>query len=213
MHSVRPATVRRAAGLLALAVGISYLLVEGFTAAHVPAYSYLENVVSDLGRPTSPLSWWMNAAFRVQGMAFVVTAAALVATSRPARGALTFTVFACLYGAGSVIVGLIPSGGSQQAQLLHVAGATAAIVGGNLALLAAGAVGLPDRSRTSRTLGYGLGTLGLIAACALIGTDLPRGLSERVAIYTIIAWQLAASVGLLLNRGPTDDRRARGRAR
>lgn len=213
VRTFRPTTVRRVAGVLAVAAGISYLLVEAIAAARVPAYSYLGNVVSDLGRPTSPLSWWMNAAFRVQGMAFVVTAAALVATARPARGALTFTVFACLYGAGSVVVGLVPSGGSQPAQLLHVAGATAAIVGGNLALLTAAIIGLPDRSRVFRVLGCGLGALGLIAACALIGTDLPWGLSERVAIYTIITWQVAVGVRLLLSRGPTDDRRADERAR
>src|SRR5690349_487194 len=157
----RPTTARRAAGILALAAGISYLTVEAMAASRVPAYSYLNDVVSDLGRPTSPLSWWMNAAFRVQGMAFVITAAIVVATSRPKHGALAFTAFACLYGAGSVLVGLVPSGAGGTAQLLHVAGASAAIVGGNLALVAAGRIGLPDPSTAARALGYALGGLGL----------------------------------------------------
>lgn len=213
VRTPRPTTVRRTSGVLALAAGISYLTVEAIAAARVPAYSYVGDVISDLGRPTSPLSWWMNAAFRVQGMAFVVTAAVLVATARPARGGLMFTVFASLYGAGSVVVGLVPSGGSHTAQLLHVAGASAAIVGGNLALLAGGAAGLPGRSAAARTLGYILGVLGLAAAAALIGTDMPQGASERVAICTIIAWQLVVGVGLLLSTGPADDRRADGRTR
>ncbi len=213
MRPPRPTTARRAAGVLALAAGISYLTVEAIAASRVPAYSYLSNVVSDLGRPTSPLSWWMNAAFRVQGMAFVITAAVLVATSRPKHGALAFTAFACLYGAGSVLVGLVPSGAGGTAQLLHVAGASAAIVGGNLALVTAGRIGLPDSSTAARTLGYALGGLGLTAAAALVGTDSPQGACERTAIYSIIAWQLVVGARLLLSRGPVGDRRAHGRAR
>lgn len=196
-----------------MAAGISYLAVEAIAASRLPGYSYLHDVVSDLGRPASPLSWWMNAAFRVQGLAFVVTGAVLVATARPKRGAFTFTVCACLYGAGSVLVGLVPSGAGGTPQLLHVAGATAAIAGGNLALITAGAAGLPTRSTTDRILGYALGALGLAAAAALIGTDIAEGALERAAIYSIIAWQVVAGVGLLLSRDPTGDRRADERAR
>ena len=213
MRPPRSTTVRRAAGALALAPGIGYLTVEAMAASRIPAYSYVGNVVSDLGRPTSPLAWWMNAAFRVQGMAFVVTGAVLIATSRPTRGALTFTVFACFYGAGSVLVGLVPSGAGGTTQLLHVAGATAAIVGGNLALLTAAVIGLPRRSASARAAGYALGGMGLAAAAALISTGMPQGACERAAIYTIIAWQLVAGVGLLLSTGPADGRRARGRTR
>ena len=39
-------------------------------------------------------------------------------------------MFADVYGAGSVVVGLFPSGGSGAWQLVHAGGATAAIVGG-----------------------------------------------------------------------------------
>ncbi|WP_185976052.1 DUF998 domain-containing protein [Mycolicibacterium sp. 018/SC-01/001] len=208
MRRSSSAAVRRAIGAVALAAGISYLVVEALAASRVAAYSYADDYVSDLGRATSPLAWWMNAGFRVQGMAFVVTGAMLVATVRPARGALTFTVFACLYGAGSVTVGLVPSGGPGH--LLHVGGATAAILGGNLALITAGRIGLPDRSRAARALGYGLGLLGLTAAGALIGTGLPSGACERTAIYSIIAWQLLAGARLL-STGQAGDRRADAR--
>lgn len=213
VRTPRSTLLRWAAGSVAVAAGAGYLVVEAAAASRVPGYNYPADVVSDLGRPTSPLSWWMNAAFRVQGMAFVITAAVLVATARPQRGALTFTAFACLYGAGSVLVGLVPSGSGGTAQLLHVAGATAAIVGGNLALLTAGAVGLPGRSTAARTLGYALGALGLTAAAALVGSGLPEGACERAAIYPIIAWQVVVGVGLLLSRDPADGRRAHGRVR
>ncbi|MBX7454377.1 DUF998 domain-containing protein [Mycolicibacterium sp. 3033] len=213
MRTPRPTIVRRAAGVLGLVSAIGYLAIEAIAAARVPGYSYADTVVSDLGRPASPLSWWMNAAFRVQGMAFVILGTVLVATTRPARGGLTFTVFACAYGAGSVVVGLVPSGGSHLTQLLHVAGATAAIVGGNLALITAGAVRLPGPSTTHRALGYAVGGLGLASAAALVGSDVPQGAFERAAIYSIIAWQLVTSVALVLSRGRADDRRADERTR
>lgn len=201
--------LRRSVGVLALAAGLSYLVIEAAAASRTAGYSYLGNYVSDLGQPRSPLDWWMNAAFRIQGLAFVVTGAVLIATVRPMRGALTFTVFACMYAAGSVIVGLVPSGVGGAAQQLHAGGAAAAIAGGNLALIVAGHIGLPDRSRSARAFGYGL---GLAAGAALIGTDLPAGACERAAIYSIIAWQLASGARLL-SRGRADDRRADGRAR
>ncbi len=168
MRTPKAATVRRAAAAAWIAAGVGYLAVEAAAAARVPGYAYTTNYVSDLGRPVSPLAWWMNAAFRVQGMAFVAAGAAAVWAVRPRRGGLAFIVFACLYGAGSVVVGLFPSGGSGTWQALHAWGATAAIVGGNLAVLAAGRAGLPDDSRPSQLTGYALGGLGLLCGASLV---------------------------------------------
>ena len=92
-------------------------------------------------------------------------------------------MFADVYGAGSVVVGLFPSGGSGAWQLVHAGGATAAIVGGNLAVVTAGWAGLPDDSRVTRATGYGLGVLGLLSGALLVATDLPTGACERGAIY------------------------------
>lgn len=165
-----------------------------------------------------------DAAFRVQGMAFVVAGALAVSAVRPRRGGMAFPVFACVYGSGSVLVGLFPSGSSDAWQLLDAGGATAAIVGGNLDVPTAGWAGVPDNSRVSRLTGYGLGAIGLLSGALLVATDLPTGACERGAIYSIIAWQLVAGVAALASaRGPSplgvvstdraDGRRADGRAR
>ena len=200
------------AAALWIAAGVGYLATEAVAASRMPGYSYLGQYVSDLGRPGSPLSWWMNAAFRVQGMAFVVAAALTVRTGRPRRGGMAFVVSACVYGAGSVVVGLFPSGGSGLPPALHVGGAAAAILGGNLAVLIAGWAGLPDGSRTSRLTGYTLGGLGLLSGALLIAADLPTGVCERGAIYPIIGWQLLAGASVL-STDRAGGRRAGGRAR
>ncbi|KRE34487.1 hypothetical protein ASG82_19795 [Mycobacterium sp. Soil538] len=151
------------AAALWIAAGVGYLTVEAVAASRMWGYSYLTDYVSNLGRADSPLSWWMNAAFRVQGMAFVIAGALTVRTAGPRRGGMAFIVSACAYGAGSVVVGLFPSGGSGATQVLHVAGASAAILGGNVAVLTAGWAGLPHASRALRLTGYGLGTVGLLS--------------------------------------------------
>ncbi|WP_163723686.1 DUF998 domain-containing protein [Mycolicibacterium psychrotolerans] len=213
MRTPRASTVRWTAAFLWTAAGVGYLAVEAVTAAHVPDYSYARDYVSDLGRPASDLAWWMNAAFRLQGLAFVVAGALAVWATRPRRGGLAFVVFACMYGAGSVVVGLFPSGGSGMWQVLHAAGATAAIIGGNLAAGTAGWAGVPDDSQASRVAGYGLGALGVLSAVLLVNTELPTGLFERGAIYSIIAWQLAAAWTVGVSTDRAGGRRAGGRAR
>ncbi|RZT14392.1 putative membrane protein [Mycobacterium sp. BK558] len=208
------------AAALWIAAGVGYLATETVAASRMPEYSYVADYISDLGRPESPLSWWMNAAFRVQGMAFVVAGALTVRTGPPRRGGLAFVVAACAYGAGSVVVGLFPSGGTGAAQGLHVGGAAAAIVGGNLAVLIAAWAGLPHGSHGSHALrraGYGLGAIGLLSGVLLVAADLPTGVCERGAIYPIIAWQLLAAVAVLTSRPLSTDRagdpRAGGRTR
>ena len=81
-------TVRRSAAALWIVAGVGYLATESIVAARAPDYSYVGDYVSDLGRAGSPLAWWMNAAFRVQGMAFIVAGALTVWAGRPRRGAL-----------------------------------------------------------------------------------------------------------------------------
>jgi hypothetical membrane protein len=205
------------AAVLWIGAGVGYLATEAVAASRMPGYSYLADYISDLGRPESPLSWWMNAAFRVQGMAFVVAGALMVRTRPPRRGGMAFTVSACVYGAGSVVVGLFPSGGTGAAQSVHVGGAAAAIVGGNLAVLIAAWAGLPHHSRALRRVGYGLGAIGLLSGALLVAADLPTGVCERGAIYPIISWQLVAAVAVLTSRPPSTDRaggrRAGGRTR
>lgn len=189
--AARSRLLRWAPPVLWLGAAAAYLVVEALAASRVPGYSYAADYVSDLGRPReSPLGWFMGAAFRVQGAAFVVAGAVAVRAFRPRGTRLAFVVLACVYGAGSVVVGLVPSGQGGAAGAVHVAGATAAIVAGNAALLVAAR--LPF-GRAVRTAGAALGTLGFASAALLVLTNLPTGLCERGAIYSIIAWQVVAA--------------------
>ncbi|AFM14857.1 putative membrane protein [Mycolicibacterium chubuense NBB4] len=201
-----PSALRLIAAALWIGAGVGYFVVEAAAASRLAGYSVANDYISDLGRPDSPLAWWMNAAFRVQGMAFVVAGALTVHADRPRRGRMVFVVAACVYGAGSVAVGLVPSGGAGAPALVHAAGAAAAIVGGNLAVLAAGRAGLPAGAGGVHAVGYGLGVVGLVGGALLLWSGLPRGLCERAAIYAIIAWQLLAATATVTasaaNRGP-----------
>lgn len=193
----------RLAGALWLVAGAWYLVTEAVVAEQVRGYRYWVDYISDLGQPAlSPSASWMNSAFIAQGVAFALAAALVAAAMRLGPGGLMFFGLALTYGVGSVAVGLFPSGGADTQALVHVVGATAAIVAGNLAVLCAGVVFL-RRSR-SRGLGFSgvtLGGVGLIAGALLLFNStldarlvLDDGAWERTAIYTIIGWQLLAGL-------------------
>lgn len=170
-------------------------MAEAAAAARIPEYSYVRDYISDLGDPRqSPFASWMNAAFLIQGTAFAAAGALVAKAVHPGRHRRIFGVAACSYGAGSVLVSLVPSSGDTS--ILHVAGATAAIICGNIAVLAAPR----DGERFARIGGRWIGTAGLCSAALLLATDLPPGACERGAIYSIIGWQLLAAATVLSRR-------------
>ncbi len=196
----------RLAGALWLVAGAWYLATEAVVAEQVRGYRYWVDYISDLGQPVlSPWASWMNSAFIAQGVAFALAAALVAAAMRLGPGGLMFVGLALTYGVGSVAVGLFPSGGADTQALVHVVGATGAIVGGNLAVLCAGVVFL--RRSPLRAIGASgatLGVVGLIAGTLLLFNSMldarllfDDGTWERVAIYTIIGWQLLAGVMVL----------------
>lgn len=215
-HPVVVRTTTRPAGLrvgaiLWIVAGIWYLATEACAARRLSGYSYSSDYISDLGRPLqSPLAGWMNGAFIAQGAAFALAALVVVATARLRPGTMTFAAFALTYGAGSALVGLVPSGGTGTASLVHFAGAFAAIVGGNLAVITAGVVLLRGtRFRAAGLVSVTLGILGLICGGLLLcdsvfNADVPfgDGVWERVAVYTIIGWQLLAGCAVVLTKLP-----------
>lgn len=206
MRNTRGPALLRAAAALWIGGGVAYLVAEAVAAEHFSGYRYATHYVSDLGRPLeSPMASSMNAAFITQGTAFALAAGSMVAATRLRPGTAAFLALALVYGAGSVVVGVFPSGGA--AAHVHVAGATAAIVAGNLAVLTAG-VGLLRRRRF-RALGsasVALGAAGLICGGVLLfgsifGTlAFGDGAWERAAIYSIIGWQLLAAVTVSVRR-------------
>ena len=143
----------------------------------------------------------MNVAFITQGAAFALASALVVATLRPGRGAVAFLGFALLYGAGSATVGLFPSGGTGTPALIHFGGAAAAILSGNLAVIAAGVLWCRSRFRvigfTSILLGVaGLLSGGLLLCHSMLGAQVffGAGTWERGAVYPIISWQLLVGI-------------------
>ncbi|WP_197383192.1 DUF998 domain-containing protein [Mycolicibacterium mengxianglii] len=201
------------AAALWLVSGLWYLGTEALVAAHLRGYSYSVDFISDLGRPGhSPWAGWMNLAFIQQGVAFVAASFLAGATARRRPQVRVFLGLAVVYGVGSALVGLCHSGVGVD-QSAHIVGAVGAIVGGNLALIAAGA-GLLRQGRRG-CVGFGwascsLGSVGLACAAALMlngaadnAVPAGGGFWERGAVYTIIGWQLVAALVLLAMPPPT----------
>lgn len=193
--------------------GAWYLVTEAVVAGQIPGYRYSVDYISDLGQPArSPWASWMSGAFIVQGAAFALAAALVVAAMRLGPGGLRFFGLALIYGVGSAAVGLFPGGGADTGAVVHVAGATAAIVGGNLAIISAGAAFLRrSRFRVLGGSGVALGIVGLVSAGFLLLNSMldahlvfGDGAWERVAIYTIIGWQLLAGVTVFRRPRATD---------
>jgi hypothetical membrane protein len=210
---------RLAAGAVVLLLCGQYWVAEAVTAAawRTP-YSYSRNFISDLGvtacLPRGPCSPWgavMNGGLMLSGV-LAVLAAVLLAPLVPNRSARRGLVgLAVLHGIGSAVVGLIHSapgtpGGTPR---LHLFGAYAAIIGGNLALLVAGAgVARPWVPSGFRLFSIGVGLAGLGSGLTLIATRaVPPGLAERGAVDTVVLWEVVT--GALLARVLIGRRRIR----
>ncbi len=191
-------TMRLAAVIWLLGAAV-YLVCEAIAAAGVGGYSYTADYISDLGVHTV-----MNVAFTVHGILFVI--GAFVATrGHPTvgRAGWLFVVAATANAIGNILVGAFPSGSAQSHW--HVLGAAMAILGGNVAVILAGA-GAVSASPAFRWTSIGLGAAG-IACLAVLTIDgangsrvLPAGLVERGAVYSIIAWEIMAGVTILRRR-------------
>jgi hypothetical membrane protein len=170
--------------------GLTYLIVEAIAAkAFQPHYSYVHNVISDLG-VTSSL---MNAAFCVQGSLFLV-GAILSVRAFETRKAGPFLTLAAANAVGNILIATFHSGSS-----VHAVGALLAIVGGNAAILAGSStIGGPPRYRG---VSAGLAALGLLSftmfaiesKIAAVNV-LPPAVWERCSVYSIIAWQVVTAI-------------------
>lgn len=216
---VRPRFLVVPAALWLLA-GVSWLSGEAVSASAFPGYDYATNYISDLGVAQvgsfqgraidSPLHALMNATFVTQGVCFAVAGVvvAVACTGVARRAVVTVGVVAVVHGVGLALVGTFH--GSQGSVddgtiVFHVLGAAAAIIGGNVVAIVAGAgssaVGAP---RAYRLTSVALGTAGLVALVMLVvdsGSSvidlLPDGVWERGAVYTVIAWELLSAVVVL----------------
>lgn len=206
---MRISTRRAFVGGIVLIACIQYPIAEAIAAAawRNPAYSYVTNYISDLGvigctpELCSPLASIMNAGFVVSGI-LAITAALLLGPLLPAAGwRLVVQGLMILHGLGVIVVGLVHSAPHTAAGTpwQHLAGAYAAILGGNFALCA-----LALAARSARTPSWypivigALGLLGLAGGVALVATSiLPTGLLERIAADTITPAEVVTGIALL----------------
>lgn len=189
-----------------LTAGVVYLSLEAVAARAVPGYGYAHDFISDLGRPDSPRSNLMNAAFVTQGTLFFAGAVFAVRAAQHRRAG-PFIGLAAANAVGNLLVASVPSGPSGLAWV-HVTGAVIAIVGGNAAILAGWPV-VSDGgvSRYYRHASVALGAVGLtsfallaIESTGAVTTLLPGAVWERTSVYTIIGWQILSAILLLLDR-------------
>jgi hypothetical membrane protein len=169
-------------------------------------YSMARNYLSDLGAvrcggspACSSLYWVMNGSFVLQGL-LIVFGTVLVRSFFPSkpvyRIALALLVIA---GIGVLEVGMVPEDINFR---LHLLGAAANFLGGNLAMILLGLVmirrsvcdKLPLRLRSWIT--FALGSVGLLATLALVFRGTPSwaalgwdaGTVERLAAYPLPLW-------------------------
>ncbi len=200
-----------AAALAMALAALQYLALEAVTASAWvdPSYSYVTGLVPDLGNTgcgpyqdrvvCSPLSSVMNTAFVLQGLLFGA-AGVLLATLLARRARVLMTSLAVVHAVGLVLVGIFaqsPEAGISTL-VVNITAAGLGILAGNAVLVVAGrrreALSIPSWLGRASVV---VGTLTIVAAIALLATDVPPGVRERLSIYPFILWQLVTGVVLL----------------
>lgn len=197
------------AGAAAWIVGaLAYLLVEKLAADNVKGhYSYIHHYISVLGVPAwGRFAYLMNGAFYLQG-ALLFVGAVLVARAG-GRRALFFVAFALAGAVGFFLVATV-HGGSPLAKgdgmQWHMTGALLAFIGGNAAIVAGSAtvVRAVDARWWYRTVSLLIAAAGFIAFFSLANYNVwgyryaPVGITERIPVYSVLAWQVFSAVVLL----------------
>jgi hypothetical membrane protein len=212
-------TQRRAAGAVLAGAAMIFFLGEFVAAAawRDPPYSYTYHYISDLGvhgplealgqYMYSPLAWVMNTGFFLFGV-LAFTGVAMLDGLRNWRRAMVF-VLGALVGGGGIVLALFP--GDGEADRLgtvdyHSLGAMAAIVGGNILVIALGRLHghLGISRRPGKTMVV-LGTFGLVSTIAFItvagsGANILIGLVQRCAVYPFLIGLIYAGVSVWRRR-------------
>jgi len=205
--SVRNSSVM-AAGLALIAAGILFFLGEAIAAAGWPggSYSYISNVVSDLGVSSrsqthdgvwiySPSAWAINAAWIINGALTLVAALIFRRHLRASRlGSWVFGL-AIAYSAGLCLVATFHDAPAWMFPY-HTIGAMIGMGGGNIAVILTGLLlrteqGPSVASRFFTVAGiFGFGCLIL----TVVGPQDYVGLIERCAAYSVLIAQVVGGV-------------------
>jgi hypothetical membrane protein len=166
-------------------------------------YSMARDYISDLGSARSPLLWVMNGSFVLQGF-LIFFGTLLVRGFFPARPVYRFALFLlAVAGVGVLMVGLVPEDADFR---VHILGAVANFLGGNLAMMVLGAM------RPKSWLTFAAGSVGLLATLALAFRGFPAwaalgwhpGTVERLAAYPLPLWLTWTGLRMLSGRQRLD---------
>jgi hypothetical membrane protein len=190
------------------------IVSKGWNVPNIP-YSFSRNFVSDLGAKycgfhdglavCSPLHWWMNASFVLQGLLIFFGAILVRQVFAPSTGCTAGLNLLKLSGLGLFAVGIAPE---DVHAALHVTGATMHFVCGGAAMIVLGVMSTRGE-RKSWLCGLLSGVTGVavLAATVLLGLratgvsgslSWPSGTIERVPAYAIPLWVVCMGVTILL---------------
>jgi len=196
-------------------LSLAFLVGQAVAQTAWPAYSLLDNHVSDLGNTAcgpwmgqayvcSPLHAVMNASLVLTGV-LLLLGLALTRDVWPRRRLTAWGLgLLALAGACTLLVGLSPENVSLPLHLLGALNIPSANLG--MLLLGLASRGARPRIATLSILLAGVGLSGLpIGPLLLALTGHGGGLAERIALYPLIAWMVA--LGIVLLRAPARDAR------
>lgn len=215
MRTAGPAGWRHVVGGVLLVATVQVLVVEQVVADawEVVPYSRARHYVSDLGLAgcaeltgrtvCSPRHALMNASFVLH--ALLVGAATVLLRDLVPRRARPWVVAAALaHAVGVAWVGLVPGSlaepvGGLPRYVVHNVGSAAAVVGGNLAALVAGA-SLLRRHRGWAVASLVLGGAGALATVLdVVGVEVGPGpgAGQRATMYPIVVWLVGTGVAVV----------------
>lgn len=202
----------RLGGVLLLLAGL-YFVGEAWAAAGWEGrpYRWTVDAISELGVPETRYAGGepfaatnhvvMNATFVATGLRTLL-AGLVLAPFVPRRARRTVLGLVLAYGLGVVVVGLFPTGMPSTRSDIHGVGAALTIAGGSVLLLAL-AVSLSARYRRLALLTAVLGLISLGGTLCGVLEIGGFGLVERIAVYSVLLWQVLVGVAVLASRSRT----------
>ena len=192
----------KVAGIVIIIASIYYVIAEAISATFFNASlfnTYVFHTISELGIPNgnSPLSWLMNSAFILIGLALIFCVFYKF-KDFIVKNNIIINIFTLVTAIGVIIVGFI-HGGNPLTIGYHALGAIMAILGGNILLVLI--------SRSMQNFGgyqkatLVLGIIGLAAFWIMFFSmgSIYMPVYERLSVYTLIVWCFLTGTFLLLN--------------
>jgi len=190
----------KVAGIALIVGSLYYAIAEAVCATFFNASifnTYIFHTISELGIPNgnSPLSWLMNSAFILIGLALLF-GYFYKFKDRIVKRKVACSVFAVITALGVIIVGLI-HGGNPLTSGYHTLGAVMAILGGNvlLVIISKSMAEFDGYQKATLTLGV----FGLIVFWIMFFNieSVYMPVFERLSVYTMIVWSFLTGVYLL----------------